>query len=277
MGGTGPTGTKERKSVMITVQDILDCVQALAPTYMKESWDHVGLNCGRRDRPVTKVLIALDPFEAVCREAKELGAELLVTHHALIWQPGFVTDETQWGKNTLYLIENGIAHLNAHTNLDCAPGGVNDTLARKLGLSSIRVLNPSGVDDQGREWGLLRWGSVEKQSLEAFLAQVKAGLGCRGVRYVSGGKPVCRVAAGGGACADGWREVLEAGCDTFVTSDVKYNQFWDARDAGLNLIDAGHFYTENPVTQVLAREIAAAFPEVEVKISERHCDCMNFF
>ena len=101
---------------MITVQDILNCVQALAPTYMKESWDKVGLNCGRRDRPVTKVLIALDPFEAVCREAKALGAELLVTHHALIWQPGFVTDETQWGKNTLYLIENGIAHINAHTS-----------------------------------------------------------------------------------------------------------------------------------------------------------------
>ena len=89
---------------MTTVKDILNFIHTFAPPYMKESWDKVGLNCGRLDRPVTKVLVALDPFEAVCREAKELGAELVVTHHALIWQPGFVTDETAWGKNTLFLI-----------------------------------------------------------------------------------------------------------------------------------------------------------------------------
>ena len=134
---------------MATVKDILDCVQALAPTYMKESWDKVGLNCGHFNAPVTKVLIALDPFAEVCKEAREIGAELLVTHHALIWQPGFVTDETAWGRNTLYLIENGIAHINAHTNLDCAPGGVNDTLAEALGLSGIQVISPAGIDENG--------------------------------------------------------------------------------------------------------------------------------
>lgn len=261
---------------MATVKDILNCVQGIAPTYMKESWDKVGLNCGRLSAPVTKVLIALDPFADVCKEAKEMGAELLVTHHALIWQPGFVTDETQWGRNTLYLIENGIAHINAHTNLDCAPGGVNDTLAETLGLTDISVISPAGTDEEGRDYGLLRMGQVTEQSLDAFLATVKEKLGCQGLRYVNCGKPVCKVAVGGGACAGYIPQAVAAGCDTFVTADVRYNQFWDAQDMGINLIDAGHFHTENPVCQVLHDAISAAFPEITVIISKNHRDTMNF-
>lgn len=261
---------------MITVEDVLNYVQEIAPPYMKESWDKVGLNCGRLDRTVTKVLIALDPFEAVCREAKQIGAELIVTHHALIWQPGFVTDESAWGRNTLFLIENGIAHINAHTNLDCAPGGVNDVLANKLGLQNIQVIQPSGVDDQGRPWGLLRQGEVDEQPLEQFLAHVKESLGCPGLKYVSSGKPVRKVAVGGGACGGSFYEAAAAGCDTLVTADVRYNQFWDAQSVGINLIDAGHFYTENPVCAYIAEQLCAAFPEVEVKISENHADCAKF-
>ena len=81
----------------------------------------------------------------------------------------------------------------------------------------------------------------------------------------------------GGACAGGILDAIRAGCDTFVTADIKYNQFWDARDLGINLIDAGHFYTENPVTACLAEKIAAAFPDVEVKISESHRDCVKYY
>jgi len=262
---------------MPTVADILAFVETLAPRYMKEDWDNVGLNCGHMDRPVKKILVALDPFTQVCQEAKEVGADLLVTHHALLWKPGFITDADTQGRNTLFLIENGIAHINAHTNLDCAPGGVNDELARKLALVNVRVIRPQGVDESGAEWGLLRMGDVPEQPLDAFLNRVKTLLGNEGLRYVDGGKSVRKVAVGGGSCAGGMREVVAAGCDTFVTADIKYNQFWDARDLGLNLIDAGHFHTENPVVAVLAKKIAAAFPEVEVKISENHCDCMKFY
>ena len=261
---------------MITVKDILNYVQSVAPTYMKESWDKVGLNCGRLDAPVTKILIALDPFEAVCKEAKEIGAELVVTHHALIWQPGFVTDETVWGRNTLFLIENGIAHINAHTNLDCAPGGVNDTLAETLGLQDIQVVAPAGTDEQGRDYGLLRMGTAQQKDLDSFMAMVKEKLGCQGLRYVNCGKPVCKVAVGGGACAGFIQQAVSAGCDTFVTADVRYNQFWDAQDMGINLIDAGHFHTENPVCQILADKISAKFPEIQVVISKNHRDTMNF-
>ena len=106
---------------------------------------------------------------------------------------------------------------------------------------------------------------------------MKAKLRCDGLRYVDGGKPVRKVAVGGGSCAGAMLDAVAAGCDTFVTADIRYNQFWDAHDLGLNLIDAGHFCTENPVVPVLAAKIADAFPEITVKISESHHDCMKFY
>ena len=262
---------------MATVSDILTYIETLAPRSMKMDWDNVGLNVGYLNKEVTKVLVALDPFAHVCQEARDFGADLLVTHHVLIFRPGFVTDATAQGRNTLFLIENGIAHINAHTNLDLAPGGVNDVLAKTLGLSNIQVIAPMGVDTQGREWGLLRSGEVAAQTLPEFLAVVKEKLGCDGLRYSDAGKIVRKVAVGGGSCCDEMQQALDAGCDTLVTGDVKYNDFWDAYDLGLNLIDAGHFYTENPVVSYLASQIAAQFPEITVKISETHHDCMKFY
>ena len=205
---------------MVTVQDIFAFLNTIAPDYMKESWDNVGLNCGHRDKEVKTVLVALDPFAHVCQEAVEAGADLLVTHHALLWNPGFITDETQQGKNALFLIEHGIACINAHTNLDLAPGGVNDTLAGVLGLSDIKVVSPVGTDASGREYGLLRQGVVEPQPLERFLRHVKDTLGCEGLRYVDGGKPVYRVCVGGGSCGCERTEADGAGWDTFVTAAV---------------------------------------------------------
>ncbi len=262
---------------MPTVADILAFINTIAPEEMKEDWDHVGLNCGRMDKPVKKILVALDPFEDVCEEALEMEADLLVTHHALIWNPGFVTDMDAQGRNTLFLIENNIACINAHTNLDCAPGGVNDILAEKLGLQNIQVINPKGVDRQGRQWGLLRQGTVEPTALADFLANVKKQLGCPGLRYTDNGKPVCKIAVGGGTCGSELMEAVRAGCDTFVTADVKYNQFWDAQNYGINLIDAGHFYTENPVCVYLAQQLRQAFPEITVAMSAWHMDCAKFF
>lgn len=261
-----------------TVNDVLNYIEILAPRSMKMDWDNVGLLCGSRSTPVTKVLVALDPFEGVVREAAQWGAELIVTHHPLIFRPlPSITDETSIGRGIMMLCRSGISAINAHTNLDCAPGGVNDVLAETLGLRNIRVISPKGVDAVGNEWGLLHCGDVEAQELSAFLAAVKAKLHCDGLRYADGGKPVRKVAVGGGACADGMLEALDAGCDTFVTSDIKYNQFWDAHDLGLNLIDAGHFHTENPVVAVLAAKLQAEFPEIQVKISESHWDCMKYY
>lgn len=263
---------------MATVNDILQFMETLAPRSMKMDWDNVGLLCGSRNTPVTKILVALDPFEQVVQEAADWGAELIVTHHPLIFQPTkSVTDETSIGRCIMRLCRHGISTINAHTNLDQAPGGVNDVLARTLGLEDIQVINACGVDESGNQWGLLRCGHVDEQALPDFLEHVKATLGCAGLRYVDGGMPVRKVAVGGGSCAGAMLDALDTGCDTFITADVKYNQFWDAQDLGLNLIDAGHFYTENPVVSYLAAAIALTFPYVAVRISEKHEDCMKFY
>ena len=256
---------------MTTVADILNFMETLAPTSLKMDWDNVGLLCGSKTVPVTKVLVALDPFEHVCNEAAAWGAELILTHHPIIFRPlPNVTDETSIGRGLMTLCRHGINAVNAHTNLDCADGGVNDVLAKTLGLENISTV-------PGDSHNLLRMGDVAEQSLEDFLSAVKSALDSQGLRYVDGGKKVKKVAVGGGSCADGMLDALDAGCDTFVTADVKYNQFWDAHDLGLNLIDAGHFATENPVVAVLAAKLAAQFPEIEVKISESHRDCMMFY
>ena len=179
----------------MTVHDILTFVETLAPPSMKYDWDNVGLLCGSAGQEVHKILVALDPFEGVCREAAEKGADLLVTHHPLIFRPRkSVTDGDDVGRSILFLAKHGISALNAHTNLDCAPGGVNDVLAETLGLADVEVLDPLGVDGQGRPWGLLRAGAVEAQPLPQFLAHVKTRLQVQGLRYVDGGRPVRKVA-----------------------------------------------------------------------------------
>ena len=255
---------------MTTVADILQFIETLAPRSMKMDWDNVGLNCGSRSAPVTKILVSLDPFEHVCQEAVQWGADLLVTHHPLIFRPiPMVTDDAAITRGLMELIRHDISHICAHTNLDCAPGGVNDALAAALGLKNVESLGAYG--------GMMRCGDVPEQTLNEFLGFVKGKLHCDGLRYCDGGKPVRKVAVGGGACSDGLYDAICAGCDTFVTSDVKYNNYWDAKEQGLSIIDAGHFHTENPVVAVLADKIAAAFPDVDVKISETHTDCMKYY
>ena len=262
---------------MVTTGDILKYMESLAPTYMKMDWDNVGLLCGSEDTPVTKVLVALDPFLHVCQEAIHWGAELVVTHHPLIFQPlTAVTDSNEVGRCVQLLCQQGISAINAHTNLDCAPGGVNDILANALGLENIQIIDPIGIDANGAPYGLLRRGEIAEQPLEDFLSEVQVALGCSGLRY-TGSRPVRRVAVGGGACAGDLMAAVKAGCDTFVTADIKYNNFRDAQYLGINLIDAGHFPTENPAVVALAEKIAAAFPDITVKISESHGDCVKYY
>jgi dinuclear metal center YbgI/SA1388 family protein len=246
-------------------------METVAPMALKMPWDNAGLLCGSRKTPVTKILIALDPFEHVCDEAAAWGAQLIVTHHPLIFDPQrSVVDDNSVGRCILKLCRNGISAINAHTNLDQAEGGINDLFAQILGLSNIETICENNMQ-------LLRCGEVNEQSLDTFLATVKDKLHCEGLRYCDAGKPVHKVAVGGGACGGELMQAVRAGCDTFVTADVKYNQFWDAHDYGLNIIDAGHFCTENPICAYMAEKIAAAFPNVEVKISETHADCVKYY
>jgi len=256
---------------MPTVREIEQALFQLAPREYAMDWDNVGLNCGSSKAPVGKILVALDPFEHVCREAVEVGADLLVTHHPLIFRPWpVVTDDAAICRGLMELVRHGISHFCAHTNLDCAEGGVNDVLAAALGLADITKVPTDNM-------GMLRMGQVEEQTLGEFLPVVKEKLGCAGLRYWDAGKPVHKVAVGGGACSGSIYDVIRAGCDTLVTADVKYNEYWDAYEQGLNLIDAGHFHTENPVCAVLAEKLQQAFPEISVVLSKNHGDCTKFY
>ncbi|MDD5863972.1 MAG: Nif3-like dinuclear metal center hexameric protein [Firmicutes bacterium] len=264
---------------MTTVADVLQFMEDLAPSSLMESWDNGGLLCGQREQRVHTILVALDPFHNVIQEAIDRHADLIVTHHPLIFGDALwaVTGDTETGRCLMTLIQHGIAAINAHTNLDLAPGGINDALAAALGLENPEIIRPLGTLPDGRAYGLLRAGTVGEQPLEAFLSRVKERLHCDGLRYVDGGRTVRKVAVGGGACAGEMGDAISAGCDTLVTSDVKYNQFRTAWEKGLNLIDAGHFHTENPAMPILAEKLRGAFPDVTVLFSETHRDCMKFF
>ena len=263
---------------MRTVGEIRDKLFELAPEEMKESWDNVGLLCGRADRPVEKILVALDVFPDVIAEARELGVQLIVSHHPVLFgELRAVSDESMTGRAILDLAESGIASINLHTNLDSAPGGVNDRLAELLRLRNIAVLCESGTNGQGRPFGLGRIGEHSPCTLTNFLSEVKTVLGCGGLRYADAGRTVRRVAVGGGACGEFLEEAARKGCDTFVTGDLKYNHFEDAVELGVNLIDAGHFPTENPVCTVLENYLQESFPDLSVVRSKKHTDVVKFF
>ena len=253
---------------MPTVGEIFDFLNTKAPVETKLDFDNVGLLVGSRDWPVTSVLLALEITGAVIAEAKERGAGLVLSHHPLFFDLKTVSSEVPQGKKAMDLLTGHMAAVCMHTNLDAADGGVNDALASALGLGDARPYEPEHI---------CRLGTLpEPCALPEFLARVKRALGCAGLRYAAGKKPVCRVAVGGGSCGSMLEEAAAAGCDTFVTADVKYDVFLRAKELGVNLIDAGHFNTENVVIPVLRDWLTQAFPSLRVLLS-RHGQTEEFF
>lgn len=262
---------------MTTVKEIFDVLQEKAPFELQMSFDNAGFLVGRRSAPVSRVLVALDITGPVIEEAKTSGCQLIVAHHPVIWGGAkTITDETPAGRRLLALVENGIAAICAHTNLDAVEDGVNDALARALGLAEVGQLKQDGVDGRGRPYGVGRVGTVDEQPLFDFAMFVKQTLGSNGLRLVDGGRPVRKVAVGGGSCSSMMGDALALGCDTFVTADVKYDGFLDAKALGLNLIDAGHYPTENVVCPVLRDWLKQAFPALEVSVSEVHHEVFSY-
>ena len=249
---------------MITVRDIEQKLFAWAPQELAASWDNVGHLVGEPDAEVKKVLVALDITESVVREAIDCGADVIVAHHPVMnckWHEvqRIRSDETQ-GRILIQMIRNGISAICMHTNLDAADGGVNDILAETLGLTDLVSLTEEKIG---------RVGTLKcEMPLVEFVQDVVKYLGCNGARFTDCGKSVHRVAVGGGACGDYIPQAIALGCDTFVTSDLKYHAFLDTKE--LNLIDAGHFPTENVVCPVVAKRLETAFPALEVTLTNVH-------
>lgn len=256
---------------MTTVREIESFLYSWAPRELAESWDNVGLLVGDPEAAVERVLVALDITPQVVEEALERGCQLIVAHHPVMncaWHPvQTVRADDRQGRTLTALLRGGVAAICMHTNLDAAEGGVNDQLAWALGLTDTIPLNEQKI-------GRIGTLSCEKP-LEQFLHDVVKSLGCRGLRYRSGGRPVRRVAVGGGACGEYIPQALAQGCDTFVTSDLRYNDFLDTQ--GLNLIDAGHFPTEDVVCAEVVRRLQKAFPDIRVSKSAVHHDAVQYY
>ena len=258
---------------MATVSEVYEALNGWAPFEIQMDFDNAGFLVGRGNREATKILVALDITQDVACEAADWGAQLVVSHHPVIFHPvRSVTDADPTGRILLELMEKGVAAICAHTNLDAAQGGVNDCLAQALALTQVGQLHQDGVLDDGTPYGIGRVGVAHKPDLSPgeYAAYVKERLGAASVRYADGGKPVAKVAVGGGSCGSMLEDALKAGCDTFVTADVKYDVFLQAKALGINLLDAGHFATENVVCPSLVKFLTEKFPGVEVRLSQRH-------
>ena len=258
---------------MPTVHEIEAALFQLAPRELAQPWDNVGLLVGRPNREARRVLVALDITEDVAAEAEREQIDLIVAHHPIMncaWRPvqTIRSDDIQ-GRKLIRLIEYDIAAICMHTNLDAAPGGVNDALAEALGLEEVEPLEEGD--------GIVRAGFLpEPMTVQRFLARVEDRLQPNGVRYVDGGGIIRRAAVGGGACGGYFRAAAERGCDAFVTADVKYDQFLDAKELGLTLVDAGHFPTEDVVCGVVARYLAERFPELTIRKSSSHREVIEY-
>lgn len=230
--------------MLITLNDIIKLMEKIAPPALAEDWDNVGLMLGRRDKEVRKILLALDMTKQSVDQAIAQKVDLIITHHPAVFKKlNSLTDAVWQQELLLSLAENSIAIYSAHTNFDIVNGGVNESLAKKLQLTNVSVL-----DDNS---GLGRIGEIEEFNLDDFAAFVKQQLCAEYVVVCNAGRTVQKVAICGGAGADFIHQALAKGADTLVTGDVKYHSAQEAVFSGLNVIDAGHQSTELPAMQDL--------------------------
>lgn len=247
---------------MPTVREILAQLEIVAPARYAFSFDRVGLQVGDPDAGVRKAVVSLDRSRAAVRFAKEQGAQLLLAHHPLIFRPiDAVLAGDAVGQTIIELLRSDIAFVAAHTNWDCAEGGVNDTLAELLGLSDVRSFGMSSDAVSAQPAG--RVGTIAKTDFGQFLKMVDLVLGTRSLGWGEFGKEIARVAVVGGSADDEWRAAQRAGADVLVTGEVKQHNALEAVESGFAMVSAGHFATEHPGCEALRKRMQTAIPEVE--------------
>ena len=249
---------------MSTVTHIYDAIDRLAPFWLTMDFDNTGILVGDRNREVSCALRALDCTPAVVEQAKQLGAQLIVTHHPVIFHPLKRVNEDA----VVYqLIRSDIAVISAHTNLDIAQGGVNDALASAIGLRDCRGLEL--LNEQTGAW-LGRIGTLpEPLSPEAFAAHIKACLNAASVKFSAAPRVIRTVALCSGSGADCLDAAISAGADALLTSEVKQHEYLAAAAAGISIFDAGHFDTEDIVIEPLRDYLAKEIPDVHFFTTHR--------
>ncbi|MCH5186367.1 MAG: Nif3-like dinuclear metal center hexameric protein [Oscillospiraceae bacterium] len=256
---------------------IVDEIEKMYHPYLAEKWDNVGLLCGNRSSDIKKIMVALDASIDVIGEAVLSGVNMIITHHPILFSgTKSVTMDTADGKIIYSLIKNNISLYAVHTNLDNSENGINRYVAQMLGLMNITALVPH-ESVIGAGTGVI--GNLSpKTDMNVFdtAKLTKEVLKTKCVRYTgSPSKKVRKVAVVTGSGSDFIPDAIKAGADVLITGDVKYHNALDADFLGLSIIDAGHFATENPVTEIFSDMIKKIAPEIEV-IKSSQKDVFSF-
>lgn len=243
---------------MADIRDIITYFDAVLPKTLSEPWDNDGVMIlPDSNLQINRVLIALDATSAVIEKAKSISAQLIITHHPLIFKalPALDFNDPN-GKRAIACIKSNIAVLSYHTRLDESDGGVCDCLALQAGLINIQKMTPCG-----------RIGELEEETdFDTFTEQVKKALQIEHIYGVKCTDKVKKVAVVSGSGKDFIRDAKNAGADTFLTGEVSHSGLIEAKEIGLNLICATHHATENTVLPALKELLIKRFPELEVTV-----------
>ena len=246
----------------MNVKELYEKFSERIPEELREEWDNDGIMCCTDgSQEIGRVLVTLDVTEDVVDYAIASHFDLIISHHPLVFRPlKSITEDNHISRKLIKLIGNGVSVFSFHTRADKVIGGVNDTLADLLGLCEIV---PFGE-------GLLgRIGNFEETSdLDDFVCKVKQTIGSDMIRYSDAFNPVHRVAIVGGDGKGYIRAAIEAGADTYVSGRIGYNLMEEAPELGINLVEAGHYYTEQPITEVFRDMINEFDPSIYVEIAQ---------
>lgn len=239
---------------MVKVKDISAYINSFAPYETQCAWDNSGLLVGDGEHQVKKAALCLDLTQETLSQAIEAGADLVITHHPLIFTPqkSFLK-----GDKAFELAVEGMSLISAHTCFDCADGGVNDVLCEVLEISNVRSVASAELAVP-----MVRMGEVKEQSALELAALVASRLGTK-CRVVDCGNRVKNVAVCGGAGMDFYLDAVNAGADAYVTGEIKHHEMLFAKEKGVTVIEAGHFETENPAMVALKNKLENHFTQVE--------------
>ena len=244
---------------MITAGQIYDFIDRIAPFETQSEFDNAGLLVGDRTREVTKVLFCLDVTEKAIEDAEEFGAELIISHHPVIFDPlVFVPAKSIVAK----AIRKKLTVICAHTNWDQAEGGVSNILAVLLGLENIRRLSETG------EEAMVYVGDLPVQMTARDLAELASEALGTFVSVSLPDKELYTVAVCGGAGGSFWPSLIGQNIDALLTGEVKHHDFVDAKLEDISLLAAGHYETETISMPVLMNFILQEFPTLECRYIE---------
>ncbi len=254
----------------LPLRTIMNRLDDWIPPSSAQPYDNVGLQVGDPDANVVRAIVALDLTPAILDEAIESSAQLIVTHHPLLFKGLKRIDTTDLIGNLVYrLVANGIAVVATHTNLDAAADGVSAKLAELLGLVNHRFLEPLESDPSSDNLGLGMIGELTRsEDLASFLQRVCETLKLPAVRYAGDrATTISSVAVCGGAGGDLVAAAIESGADAYVTADLSYHTFFEVLGASgthkMALIDAGHYETESETEALLVDWLTAHLPDVD--------------